>query len=47
MKAIILAHDAEQEFNIEWPLEMFLEITTIRKIADTGMELMRNSSHLP
>lgn len=42
MKAVLLANDAGEAFNIEWPLEIFLEITTIRKITETGMNILKD-----
>jgi acyl-CoA synthetase (AMP-forming)/AMP-acid ligase II/acyl carrier protein len=40
MKAVILARDAEDYFGIEWPLEMFLEETTLRKIVLKSKEML-------
>jgi len=42
LKAIILAREAEDHFDIEWPLEMFLEVTTVGSIVEKGMELLKN-----
>jgi len=41
IKAVIMARDAEEKFGIEWPLEMFLEETTIQKIATEGAEMRK------
>lgn len=40
LKAVILARDAEDHFGTEWPLELFLEETTIEMIAAKGKELL-------
>lgn len=40
MKAVILARDAEDHFGIEWPLEMFLEVTTVQQLTAKGKELL-------
>jgi acyl carrier protein len=44
MKAVVLARDAEDYFGIEWPLEMFLEETSIRKIANQGMKIISDNN---
>lgn len=38
--AVVMAQDAEEEFGIEWPLDLFLEETTLEKIAKKGRELL-------
>lgn len=43
MKAVILARDAEDHFGIEWPLEMFLEETTVQSLAIKGKTLLESS----
>jgi acyl-CoA synthetase (AMP-forming)/AMP-acid ligase II/acyl carrier protein len=40
LKAVILARDAEDYFGIEWPLELFLEETTVKNIAEKGEKLI-------
>jgi acyl carrier protein len=39
LKAVILASDASKKFGIEWPLDLFLEETTIEQIVRKGKEL--------
>lgn len=38
--AVVMAKDAEEEFGMEWPLDLFLEETTLEKIAQKGRELL-------
>jgi len=40
LKAVVLARDAEDQFGIEWPLELFLEETTVSQLASKGIELL-------
>lgn len=40
LKAVILARDAEDYFGIEWPLELFLEETTVQQLTVKGKELL-------
>jgi acyl-CoA synthetase (AMP-forming)/AMP-acid ligase II/acyl carrier protein len=40
MKAVILARDAEDYFGVEWPLELFLEETTVQNLARQGKDLL-------
>jgi myxalamid-type polyketide synthase MxaB len=39
LKAVLLASDASKHFGIEWPLDLFLEETTIEEIVRKGKEL--------
>jgi acyl carrier protein len=41
LKAVALARDAEEHFGIEWPLEWFLEETTVETLVQKGDELLR------
>jgi acyl-CoA synthetase (AMP-forming)/AMP-acid ligase II/acyl carrier protein len=38
---VVMAKDAEEEFGMEWPIDLFLEETTLRKIAQKGAEILR------
>ena len=38
--AVVMAQDAGEEFGIEWPLDLFLEETTLERIAKKGKELL-------
>ncbi|MBW6459885.1 MAG: AMP-binding protein [Bacteroidales bacterium] len=40
LKAVALARDAEEHFGIEWPLEWFLEETTVKALITNGKELL-------
>jgi acyl carrier protein len=40
LKAVLLASDASKEFGFDWPLDLFLEETTIQKIVKKGRELL-------
>jgi acyl carrier protein len=40
LKAVMLASDAEAHFGIEWPLDAFLEETTVEKLAVKGRQLL-------
>lgn len=40
--AVVMAKDAEEEFGIEWPLDLFLEETTLERIAKKGSELLKS-----
>jgi acyl-CoA synthetase (AMP-forming)/AMP-acid ligase II/acyl carrier protein len=40
LKAVLLAADASKRFGIDWPLELFLEETTIQQIVKKGRESM-------
>lgn len=40
LKAVLLASDASKEFGIDWPLDLFLEETTIGQIVKKGKELV-------
>lgn len=40
LKAVLLASDASQEFGVDWPLDLFLEETTIEQIVKKGKELI-------
>jgi acyl-CoA synthetase (AMP-forming)/AMP-acid ligase II/acyl carrier protein len=44
LKAVVLARDAEDYFGVEWPLELFLEETSVRQIAAKGRDLMESTS---
>jgi len=39
LKAVLLASDAAKEFGIDWPLDLFLEETTIEQIVKKGKEI--------
>jgi acyl-CoA synthetase (AMP-forming)/AMP-acid ligase II/acyl carrier protein len=39
LKAVLLANDASEHFGVEWPLDLFLEETTIEQIVKKGREL--------
>jgi myxalamid-type polyketide synthase MxaB len=45
LKAVILARDAEDYFGIEWPLELFLEETTVQQLTVKGRELLDRSEN--
>ncbi len=40
MKAVVLARDAEDHFGVEWPLDLFLEETTVQQLTVKGKELL-------
>ncbi len=41
LKAVILVNDASEHFGVELPLDIFLEETTIEKIAGRAMEIIK------
>jgi acyl-CoA synthetase (AMP-forming)/AMP-acid ligase II/acyl carrier protein len=40
---VVMAKDAEEQFGMEWPIDLFLEETTLEKIAAKGAKLVSNS----